>query len=338
MLRTYRPIIHPIFYLHNQLQHLVCQVWCNASDYNDCAELLDDNFKLIYDSYPWLKADIDAIYEKCKLLTAEQRDEITKAFNINNRIEELCNGELTPVYLDALPSVVKDDMKPLLVNFYNTVIDYVSVPGNKLDYYNRLQEQNKYKNCPCCGLSPIESAESHFREDNDHYLPKADFPFATVNFNNLVPLCSKCNKKCKSTKNPFEAGRISFYPFDTNHNPINIEINIVSSESLDYSKLKNDDIQVEFDNDIDKTETWDWLFKIKERYIEEIKDFSKTELRIIANRLLKNKNRPSGSTYEEIINDLIDDYQIDRFGDRKFLKKPFLEFIKNDREWMAVYE
>ncbi|OFY99758.1 MAG: hypothetical protein A3K10_06235 [Bacteroidetes bacterium RIFCSPLOWO2_12_FULL_31_6] len=338
MLRTYKPIAHPIFTLHTQLEHLVCQVWCNASEYNTCEELLDVNFEMIYNTYGWLRTKIDEIYEKCKLLTVEQRADIREAFVVNNSIKELCDGEIIPIYLDTLPAVVADDMKPLLVDFYNTVIDYVTVPGNKLDYYNLLQEHNQFKNCPCCGLSPIESAESHYREDNDHYLPKADFPFGSVNFNNLVPLCGKCNKKCKTTKNPFEAGRISFYPFDSNHNTVNIEVNIIESDTLDYRKLSDDDIEIGFDNNINKTETWDWLFRIKERYTEEVKDFSKTELRIIASRLLKNNKRKTGLSYEEILNDLIDEYEIDGFGDRKFLKRPFLESIKSKPEWMAVYK
>ncbi len=54
MLRTYRPINHPIFALHNYLEHLVCQVWCNADD-TPCSDLLDPNFELIYNSYAWLK-------------------------------------------------------------------------------------------------------------------------------------------------------------------------------------------------------------------------------------------------------------------------------------------
>lgn len=186
-------------------------------------------------------------------------------------------------------------------------------------------------------MSPIESAESHYREDNDHYLPKADFPFSSVNFQNLVPLCSKCNKKCKSTKNPFAAGRVSFYPFDTTHTNIEVSINIIDNPDLDYRTLRENDIEISFSNDPNKTSTWDWLFKIKERYNEETRGFSKTELRTLANRLLRNNKRKTGLSYEEIIDDTIDDYEIEIFEDRKFLKRPFLQTIKTKPEWMGVY-
>lgn len=338
MLRTYRPINHVIFTLHNYAEHLVCQVWCNATNLSACEDLLDANFENIYNAYPWLKADVDAIYEKCKTLNVDERAAIREAFNVNNRIQELCNGTLTPIELSTLPVVVEDDMKPLLIRFYDYLIDRAEVPGNKLDYYNALLTANPtFKFCPCCGLSPIESAESHYREDNDHYLPKADFPFASVNFQNLVPLCSKCNKKCKSTKNPFEAGRVSFYPFDTTHTGIEVSINIIDSPDLDYKSLRENDIEINFSNDANKTSTWDWLFKIKERYNEETRSFSKTELRILANRLLRNLDRKLGQTYEQILDDTIEDYEIEIFEDRKFLKKPFLQTIKSKPEWMGVY-
>lgn len=338
MLRTYRPINHPITTLHSYLEHLVCQVWCNASDASTCSILLDANFEIIYNAYGWLKTDVDAIYEKCKLLTDGQRADIREAFNVNNRITELCAGTLVPVELETLPDVVADDMKPLLVKFYDYLIDRAEVPGNKLDYYNQLRLANpELKFCPCCGLSPIESAETHYREDNDHYLPKADFPFATVNFKNLVPLCSKCNKKCKSTKNPFDAGKISFYAFDTTHIPISVSVSINDSVDLDYRTLRIADIDFDFDNDVNKTSTWDWLFRIKERYNEEARGFSKTELRTVANRLFRNSKRKTGLTYEEILDDTIEDYEIEMFEDRKFLKRPFLQTIKTKPEWMAVY-
>jgi hypothetical protein len=338
MLRTYRPINHPIFTLHAMLEHLVCEVWCNASHENTIDDLLNADFEIIYNAYAWLKTDVDEIYENCKALTDTQRADIREAFNVNNRIEELCAGTLVPISLDALPDVVENDMKPLLVKFYDYLIDRAEVPGDKLDYYNNLRLANPDFNfCPCCGLSPIESAETHYREDNDHYLPKAEFPFASVNFRNLVPLCSKCNKKCKSTKNPFEDGRVSFYAFDTTRNNIDVSISIIDNADLDYKKLREKDIGIDFNNDANKISTWDWLFKIKKRYNEETTKFAKTELRTIANRLFRNNKRKTGLSYEEILDDAIEDYELEIFEDRKFLKLPFLQTIKEKPEWMAVY-
>jgi hypothetical protein len=336
MLRAYHPIVHPIFTLHGQLEQLVCQVWCNASD-TPCSDLLTADFEIIYNAYEWLKTSVDNIYEKCKSLTPGQRADIREAFIINNRIEDLCDGTISPIPLGNLPSVVEDDMKPLLVRFYKELLDRAEVAGDKLDYYNKLIEKNKYKTCPCCGLSPIESAETHYREDNDHYLSIADFPFAAVNFKNLVPLCGKCNKKCKGTKNPFEPGRISFYAFNGAQPNIEVSVTIVDSVDLDYRTLSPADISISFVSDANKTSTWNWLYNTNDRFNEETRSFSKTELRTIANRLYRNNKRKHGLTYEEILDDTIEDYEEEVYEDRKFLKIPFLREIKNKPNWMAVY-
>lgn len=59
--------------------------------------------------------------------------------------------------------------------------------------------------CCFCGLMPYEEereieddeGETQWRADYDHYLPKKHYPFYAVNFNNLFPMCDKCNRKAK---------------------------------------------------------------------------------------------------------------------------------------------
>jgi hypothetical protein len=338
MLRTYTPIQDPIFTLHTMLEHLVCEVWCNASNDNTCRDLLSADFEAIYDEYDWLSLKVNDIYEKCKPLLDNQRADIREAFYVNNNIEDLCNGIRTPIELDALPSIVETDMKPLLAKFYNYLIDLAKVPGNKLDYYNSLMEENGYKTCPCCGLAKIESAESHYVEDNDHFFPKAHYPFAAVNINNLVPICDKCNKKHKGEKKPLDNNGTVYYPFCTNHQPINVTVEIVDSNTLNYQEIVKEDIQLSFSGDTNKNSTWNWLFNIEKRYNEEICEFSFTELRTIKNRLLLNKDRNNGNTYEDVLNFEINVYDADRYIDRKFLKASFLRAILQKPEWMGVYQ
>ncbi|RYE16362.1 MAG: hypothetical protein EOP45_17635, partial [Sphingobacteriaceae bacterium] len=203
MLRTYKPLVsHTVFAYQILIEHLISNVWCNAEEGVDCISLLSADFEIIYSSREWVKDSVDSIYELCKLLTPDERAEIREAFVINNCINDFCEATKKPIELSQLPKVVTDLMKDFLIKCYSDLIS----AKEKLDYYNELIKKNKsIKFCPCCGLLPIESPESKYREDNDHYLPKAEYPFASVNFDNLPPLCSKCNKKCKSTKNPFES-------------------------------------------------------------------------------------------------------------------------------------
>ena len=339
MLRTYKPLAnHPIFVYQQHVEHLVCNVWCRAEAGVVCRDLLTEEFRVFYDrggKSIWLKESVDEVYELCKLLTADERTSIREAFFVNNDIDSFCESQKKPIELNTLPAVVENKMKPLLVKFYSDLIS----AKEKLTYYNDLKTHNgDFKFCLCCGLIPVESAESHYREDNDHYLPKAEFPFASVNFGNLPPLCSKCNKKCKSTKNPFENGRKSFYAFKPLDNEFDITVSITATSATSYLALKEGEVGLTFNNDVDKVNTWDWLFEIATRYNEEVRQFSKTELRILANRFKRNEERKKGETYEQIVNDAISDYEIDKYDDRKFLKKNFLKEILNKPEWMGVYD
>jgi hypothetical protein len=336
MLRTYKPLPdHDIFVYQKHIKHLVCDVWCNAKVGVNCQDLLTDEFEKIYLKRDWVKEGVDEIFELCKPLTEDERVLIKEAFVINNDIDRLCEALEKPRELNTLAAVVEDKIKPLLIKFYSDLIG----AAKKLDYYNSLIKHNgDFKFCLCCGLIPVESATSHYREDNDHYLPKAEYPFASVNFQNLPPLCSKCNKKCKSTKNPFENNRRSFYAFKPLDNEFEIIVTITAANSTSYLALKENEVTLTFNNDPEKVETWNWLFEINTRYTEEVTQFSKTELRILANRFKRNDERKKGETYEQILKDAIADYEIDKYDDRKFLKKSFLKDILNKPDWMGVYD
>ena len=336
MLRTYKPLTyHLVFVYQKYFQNLICEVWCNAQNGTACIDLLNEEFEQIYLTRGWVKDAVDEIYELCKTLTDAQRADIREAFVVNNEIEELCEATKRPVALSQLPSIVENKMKPFLVKCYSDLIP----AKEKLEYYNNLMENQKanYKFCPCCGLLPIESSISRYREDNDHYGPKSDFPFAAVNFLNLAPLCSKCNKKCKSTKNPFENNRKSFYAFKALDQEFEITITISSTDTTNFGELQQGEVSLTLNNDTNKVDTWDWLYQIRSRYNEEVIQFSKTELRILANRFKRNTDRKQGSSYEQILNDEIENYTIDKYDDRKFLKASFLKEILSKPEWMAVY-
>jgi hypothetical protein len=310
------------------LEHLVCSVWCEANK-DVCATKLDADFKKIYDSYDWLRTEVDKIYESCKHLSVAEKKAIKEAFATNNRIEDLCNSTIVPVYLPNLPDVVDKNMKPLLVDFYENLLEKAKVPGTKQAYYSALIAANEFQFCPCCGYMPFESSDSEYREAFDHYLPKSKYPFLSVNFSNLVPLCHKCNSDRKGTKDPIANGKKAFYPFSTK--PHNISINIEIDKSKDLGALSRTDVEIKLNGDTDKIETWDRLFDIKERYNDVTRSFSKTFLNRIKRRHKENLNNDKNNSYIDTLNKLITDYESDKYEDMKFLKIPFMEDLKKIR-------
>jgi hypothetical protein len=222
-----------------------------------------------------------------------------------------------------------------LKKFYAPLLDRAEVPGSKLDYYNALVG-DVYRTCPCCGLVKMEPPETHFREDCDHFFPISKYPFAAVNFKNLIPACDRCNKKRKGTKTPQENNGVAYFGFST-RDDIEVSVIINDSPALDYAKLKSGDIGFSFSGDPNKNSTWDYLFGINERYNIEVRDFSFTELRAIKNRIYLNKDINKGNSYDVILDFEIRNYEADKYKESKFLKAAFLNEIKNKPEWMSVY-
>lgn len=336
MLRLYKPLKdHEIFKLQTMLEHLVCSVWCEACN-DDCSSKLNKDFKEIYDSYDWLKTEVDAIYELCKKLKPKEKQAIKDAFALNNEIEKLCNGESVPKYLDELPDVVKDKMKPLLVDFYETLLERKKVPGTKQDYYQKLIDENDLRYCPCCGLSYFESEDSKYREAFDHYLPKAHYPFLSVNFKNLVPLCHKCNSDRKGDKDPIENNKTAFYPF-SNANSHTIQISLIIDKTKDLRKLERQDLQINLIGDSEKIETWDRLFDVKERYNDTTRGLLKDHLKKIKRRHKIFTENKVDWTYSNTLDELIADYENDKYEDFKFLRIPLMEELKNCSQLIDVY-
>jgi hypothetical protein len=335
MLRLYKAITHDIFKLQTMLNNLVCNVWCNAEFGISCESKLDIEFKEIYLSYPWLKDKVDEIYHECIFLKKNEMVLIIKAFEDNNKIEELCNGTTQPIYLNKLPSIVESKMKPLLVDFYEDLLERAKVPGTKKDYYEKLVDENEFQDCPCCGLTYFEPKDSDNREAFDHYLPKAHYPFASVNFQNLVPLCYKCNSDRKKAKDPIENGKKAYFPFSNSKHQIDIKITI--DQTKDLGKLEREDLKVEFNDNKDKLETWERLFEINERYNDTSRGIIKSLLRKIKRRHKDFKGRKTKWSYIDSLDKLILDYENDKFDDKKFLKIPIMKELKNFPSLIEVY-
>lgn len=338
MLRLYKPIVDDIFDLHSILKTLVCDVWCEAND-DDCNLKKSDDLKNIahYNVSTGISFDneIDRIYNIFKTLSEEEKEKVKEAWDVNNDIEKLCDNKISPIPLDALPEVVRKDIKPLFKWCYEELLGKAKVKGSKLEYYQNLIKENKFFVCPCCGLIDFEDEESICREAYDHYLPKALYPMASVNFRNLVPLCNKCNTDRKKANDPINEGRKAFYPFYEGEHNIKIMVDISNYKDLD--DLNVDDVNIDLIGDIEKINTWNDLFAIKFRYGSYIKNKSKGILREMKRRHRIYKSLDPNSTYLNTIDNEIKLCDDDIYDDKKFLKKSFLEYVKNREDILGVY-
>lgn len=324
MLRTYKTIAHRILEINNLAYYIVCDYWCNAE--KGVTALFDSQFRDFFNKLPSFKEKVVEVYDICRTLTNVERNNIRTAFQNHNDIENLCNGTL--LFDTQLHSIVEDKMKPFFVNLYEEYSErktLETVYSSKMDYYNKLYEENRFVNCPCCCLDSFESDESDKREDFDHYLPKSLIPFASVNYKNLVPLCHKCNRTYKSDSNPIENGKTSFYPYGGINNNIHITIEF----DQDIEKNISDLILSGPEND--KINTWDEIFLIRDRYINRTNQIKESFL-----RRLKKRKRRYNLTAEQVCCDFIDEYQQDndKYEADKFLKIPIMEAILQNQDFI----
>lgn len=118
------------------------------------------------------------------------------------------------------------------------------------------------------GLGDIKGVHHTRREAYDHYLPKALYPFNSINFRYLAPACHECNSTYKLSKDPAHnaAGRRkAFYPYATGAHGIEITIDF---DTLDVDRLTPADIQLTFGPAAvhEEIETWKEVYGIDERY------------------------------------------------------------------------
>lgn len=345
MLRLYKPIVDDdIFKLHKTLETLVCDVWCKADD-NSFEEKFSDDLKKIVD-YTYkkdvsFKSEIERIYNIFKSIDESQRKKIIDAFKQAEQIEQLCIQSPKPILLGELHETVEKDIKPLFKWCYEDLLDKKKVGGDKLQYYKKLIKQNKFKYCPCCGLIDFESDDdsNEVREAYDHYLPKSEFPFASVSFKNLVPLCYKCNSDRKKAKNPIENDRIAYYPFIDNPDAHSIEINSKFDLDLDENKdLILNNMEIILGGDKLKSETWNWLFDIEDQYSRKIRRNAQSFLRDLKERYRNKLKLDSKAKFSDFLIEEVELYEKDIYYDWRFLKIAIIKHLLTLKNYIVVYE
>ncbi|MEL0613640.1 hypothetical protein [Marinomonas arenicola] len=119
--------------------------------------------------------------------------------------------------------------------------------------------------------------EKQWRASYDHYLPKKLYPFLSVDFDNLIPCCQKCNEKAKGETDVLLAGDVrtlSFYPYD-DENTVQLEASLIQINE----KLKMSVNVKDLNNEISaKAETWNRAFKVIPRVNQRLKNFNSSWL------------------------------------------------------------
>ena len=348
MLFNYRYITHDIEKFQIWLDHLVKVVWCrNGGAYS--LNLLHADLKAVVKEIAndgRIKTDyldgpiktIDALFQNH--LTAAQRAQVSQWYDHNNDIEALCSNDPSkPLGTYADIEAMHDDLAKNLNTFCKSLfIDVIHLSAVKRhlktsieEHYKDFVQVNRQGKCPYCGLFNLDGEHDLTRDAYDHFLPKSTYPFNSVNFRNLAPMCGKCNSGYKLQKDPFchldpikrktgNSRRRAFYSYAAVHPSIEVSmtINAQNPEDIQPEEIA---MSLTAPGKQEEVESWNEVFGIEKRYKARCCSENDGKYWLIqAIDECKNERK----TPDEIIQKIERNAAASPWAEANFLKKPFL--------------
>lgn len=350
MLFPYIYVPHQMERMQRFVNFIFYQVWCRAhkSGAYDLS-LFDANppLKDVMTSFAYddteagdrFSNQVQAIYQSFSQLSRSDIAQFKRWYQGNNDLEKACaNDSCSQIvrYAD-IPLVHKGLAEQLAVFFKGlysqSLLDLAALRakiGDIDDHYQNFMETNNTGKCPFCGINDLLGEYHSKREAYDHYLPKALYPFNSINFRNLVPACHHCNSSYKTSKNPAytpkdPAGTIKrravFYPYETGHHAIELQVVL---HQADIARLTPADITLQFGPAAvnEELNTWKDVYGIEERYKAKLcgKNDGKYWLTQVLDECNSYGTRPA-----DILNMRTQQAQSSPYADCNFLRKAFLD-------------
>ncbi len=260
------------------------EVWCEAGGEYDIEKLHSDLKDIVLELHyndtihkDHLYGPIREIYDLFLKINKSRREALKRWYVNNNSIEDLCchTNNCKPLHYKKLKQLNAElalKIEKFFKSLFTEVIHLKAVQSRigKIDeHYKAFMIENDEGKCPFCGISDIKGRYHTKREAYDHYLPKNIYPFNSINFKNIAPMCHECNSSYKTVKDPLHnttnARRKAFYPYKAGIQPPELKINL---KNKDINSLKPEDIELDISSEVHKEEVLTWLdiFGIEERY------------------------------------------------------------------------
>jgi len=351
MLFPYTYVPHQMEKLQNFIDFIFYAVWCQAPLKRPYRiELFASNPDLFevmtafhYDDSKgaeFFAGHVERIYTLFSFLSPCQVEQLRLWYTANNDVEAVCANDQTislKRYAD-FPAELKD-LRDQLASFFKGLYSHVDIAALKKtcgdidDHYQTFVQTNKVGKCPFCGINDLLGEDHSRREAYDHYLPKALYPFNSINFRNLVPACHHCNSSYKTSKDPAYTPkdparsirrRAVFYPYAKPPRDIELQVTL---HKVDIVNLKPAEITlqfgpVEFTEELD---TWKDVYGIEERY--KAKLCGENDGKYWITQVL-DEWKEDGREPAEFLTTLARQAQNRPYAECNFLKKSFLDACK----------
>lgn len=350
MLFAYTYVPHQIEKMQEFIDFIFFEVWCkspSSGPFDLSLFVASPELKEVMEAFHYSDAaganffagHVQRIYDLFAELNPGQIDQFKQWYTGNNDIEKVCANDAAAqlVHYADIPGANKnlsDQLSSFFKGLYSQSLLNMAVLKDKIgdidDHYKTFVDKNNKGKCPFCGISDLYTEYHSKREAYDHYLPKALYPFNTINFKNLVPTCHNCNSSYKTSKDPLcpikdPTGSVTrrkvFYPYCSDAQPIEISLDIAKS---DVAELTPEDIDLQFGPAALAEEilTWRDVYGIDERY--KAKVLGDNDGKYWITQVL-DEWKEEGKSPADFVKVLSRQTQKNPFAEANFLKLPFLE-------------
>lgn len=290
MWKQYSYIEHRIQGLQDFVSYLFLEVLFHAPEHpdEDLMAVVDETTKKLLDEVRKCKfyEQLNELYEEFKALDEDKICCLRTAFSNNNQIERLCRKKVKPFRFKDLQNAYKGDgdWKAFLVSLKSFCNDFYTAHINLKAFQDRYGTMNDYYKalirnesvCHGCGIGNVLTEDNSPRDAFDHYLPKAIYPFVSLNFHNLVPVCPHCNSAYKreadtlfEKKGKNERQVKAFLPFKGEADSlyqIEVDVELVTCYKKENTKVDDIVVTCRCSGYEEEVQTWQRIYKIEERY------------------------------------------------------------------------
>lgn len=292
-------------------------------------------------------ASIKPFREKFNALVAylqnhgAERKQILDAFTTDSVFQTQLNSTTFKFQFPHLSVNAKLHVKNLMVVFYDDLLQAgfpveIHNGKNKItkrSYRDDFWDVNKsIKLCPACDGKRPDMNDGSLMSQNDHVLPKADYPYLSLNPHNLLPICSDCNK-IKLAKDLIDNNAVSpiidfFHPYTRPASQfIRVKVFFKRDNSLAIRITENTGLVSE------RVKKLIYVLNLEERWTHRVRDEEQRILEVLKSKLRKqNKKNVSTEEFKQKIEEVYDGIEgLTGKFDSYYLNSNYLSYLmEND--------
>ena len=325
MLTPYKYVETNHHFLNANILAFFDRIEFETSDYSNVFFEKDFYNNIVSHHPKVLENPLKSIYEILKKWEQAKKSEFCRRVRESNDIEAICKRINTPLKIDDIDKEITNvvDIKKLFADLYKQVLygdNCKKCYGDMQEHFKLFKStENEIFKCPICGLIPQNTKEEK-KEDYDHLLPYSIYPFSSVNFKNLAPICVDCNSDYKEDNDVLDnAGKKIFFYYDNTHKGIKVDAKLEDENNYEFSFLYSTT-----DDRAEEIESWDNIFGITDRYKKRAKGKADNWYRHYWEFLMKPKYKNLDLMLKKEM--FIDIYDEDK--DTEIIKVPVIEAME----------